>query len=750
MSNGEAFARVRIDSMLRQSGWRLESKAGMPSNVALEGDIRDPRIKSNLQQSRPDYHLYPENSNTPIAFIEAKKPGNTLDIALGQATEYARRGAGSSSPRMIVIASDGIQVRTRHANGSALTLNGAIIDFIPSPNLLIALIDEPSLNRGDVVSHADSLIRIFKNAGDSMRADGIDQGIESLREFCTLLFIKIMSERGDLISREIWDSLKKTTGRSLLQRYRDSLSNYRNKYGEIFPESNIRRPETVEYIRNQLDDINFTSTDVDVKGEAFEYFLRRYNSGRTSVLGQYFTPRHIARFLAAILNPEQGDKVLDPFCGTGGMLIMCYHHMRRTIKNTDEKTGTQQLKLLQEASIYGRDISNGASSLAKMNMVLIGDGHTNIINGDSLSELELRKYNKVITNIPFNIRDGGHGSSHRSSEIYTRHSGIHNPDYNEMCLIHCILSVAPGGRAALIIPETICYLDRYTKLREWIASTSRIESVFRLHGHVFTPYTTARTAILLLSNIHQRQSSDFPALSVDNDGYSLDTNREPINENDLPLLLEFSTERRLHEYPRCQMVRLAKNENYKFFDQDTAISIRPGLDYWKLSELVNVRSDKEILIADQLYVQPSLDSITNTVSPRGKPRLGQNIKGAEKVITQLGDIIIGTLHTQQNNGLFAIADREYVTTSQLVVRNKEIVSTGYLFAMLRILLPTLSTSDLVGRETYKASTILALRIPKPTPAIAEAIRPIVNAINDILLARKELEYHTPDLKKLIF
>ena len=395
MNFSEASSRIRINSMLLDSGWRIEAKSGKGPNVGFEQDIRDPQTKRNLGLVRPDYHLYLDDSNIPISFIEAKKPGQSLDKAIEQATCYANQATKPYSPRMIVIASDGIQVRTQHANGKVLTLNGVAIDFIPSPELSAELIDEPSLSRGNVISHADHLIQIFRDASNSMRADGIDHGIESLKEFCTLLFIKIMSERGDAESRESWTSLRTNVGRSLLDRYKEVLNKYRQRYGDIFLHSNIRRPQTIESIRNQLDNINFTSTDVDVKGEAFEYFLRRYNAGRTSVLGQYFTPRHIARLLAGLLNPISGDKVLDPFCGTGGMLIMCYNLMRQSIHDENEQETKKQLKILREESLFGRDISNGASSLAKMNMVLIGDGYTNIENIDSLENLEAKSITKL-------------------------------------------------------------------------------------------------------------------------------------------------------------------------------------------------------------------------------------------------------------------------------------------------------------------------------------------------------------------
>ena len=310
----------------------------------------------------------------------------------------------------------------------------------------------------------------------------------------------------------------------------------------------------------------------------------------------------------------------------------------------------------------------------------------------------------------------------------------------------CILSVVPGGVAAIIVPETICYLSKYANVRKWIMSISKIDAVISLHGHVFTPYTTARTAILLLSKIHQGESTQFPLIKINNDGYSLDSNRHPINENDLPLLLEYATDDRLQEYPD-HLISRPRPDLFKFFEQNESVSISPDIKYWKLSELVEIRNDKMELHPEKEYRMPSLNSFNNAVVPK-KGRLGKNIRGP-KVIAHPSDIIIGLLHTQSNNGLFAIVDQEYVTTSQLVLKNKGVVSIAYLCAMLRIVLPTLSTSDLVGRENYSPETILSLPIPKPTPEIEKAIEPIIRAIESIESAKRDLIEHVPTLKEII-
>jgi type I restriction enzyme M protein len=75
-----------------------------------------------------------------------------------------------------------------------------------------------------------------------------------------------------------------------------------------------------------MDKINFTESDFDAKGVIFEYFLKR--RGKDD-LAQYFTPRTVVRFMVNYLSPKLGEKVYDPFCGSGGMLIEAFNFVRR-------------------------------------------------------------------------------------------------------------------------------------------------------------------------------------------------------------------------------------------------------------------------------------------------------------------------------------------------------------------------------------------------------------------------------------
>ena len=707
----EAHARVRINSMIEAAGFKTHNYQSSDPSVGYERDVRNAMMRKRLNQAGgvPDYHFYEPNSATPIAFLEAKRPqGVKLDDALKQAADYARIACDSNNPSMLVFASDGIQVRSQHANGSELTLNNYPVDYIPSHTIMRELVVTPTSTQGKAINSVKSIIKLFEDVSDFMRADGIDAGMERLREFCALLFIKIMNERGNTVARENWDRLSSITGQNLMNEYKSIHQSYQDTYGGIFPATQLKNATTLEQIISSLTPINFTNSAIDIKGEAFEYFLAQYNAGKKSELGQHFTPRHITNMMAALLSPQTGEKILDPFCGTGGMLISMYEHVRMGL-DPEESGFSDKLDELQNETLYGNDLSGGASSLAKMNMIILGDGQTNIQRADSFDTLEHHVYDKVITNIPFNLK----GAIDKQQVLpFVKASGIQITDKNSLCVVKCIESLKRGGAAAIILPLTFCHSPGYKHIRDYIAKKGKIRACIRLPNKTFASYTTAQTAIIIIDDVHVKKTDEFTYIHLKSDGMSQDTKREPIPENDMRELLEYISENRIHGSLDAVRIQYSSGGSFLEFEQmfGTAENV------WRLEELITIKNTKSILDPNRYYAEPSLNSQSNLVSINGNLRLGRNIN-KEKVVASEGDLIIATLHTNNGNGLFGMADREYICTSQIVCTIRDdIVPPEYLIESLRREFPRqLIPTDLVGRENFTKQQILNVLIPKPSP-----------------------------------
>ena len=690
----EQLARIRIDNTLEALGWRLDSSNGTPANVRLEGDFKSSSDKSLLKGKRPDYILYDE-SDQVIGLIEAKKENKqarqkTLADGLSQCLQYAKM---LKRENITCFCSDGNITVAQHASEQRMTINGETVDELLPQHQVKKLAQSPKLDLGDEIDNINELIRIFNGSADALRQDGVEPGLDSLREFCLILFVKVMSEKDEHLPGCGWSEFKEKSGEELLATYNRIIGAYREKYRDIFREGNIRNDSTLTYLIRRINDINFTRSSLDIKGGAYEHFLSRYHAGQKSVLGQYFTPRHITRMMAKIMDFRPGQTIYDPFCGTGGMLITCYALLRNQIKKATD------IRRLNEKTLYGRDIAPTAAQLAKMNMVLLGDGHTNIDRKDSLRNRVDDKYNAVMTNIPFGLPP----VEKDIADIYESET----MDPHEVCVRHCMFALKHGGRAAIIVPDILAYEAKYQKIRNFIKENAKIKAVVLLPRPTFKPYTSAGTCVLFLEKVWTEETSGFPYVEIKHDGFSDSAWREPVDSTDIPDLLA-NADNLAECYPQIQ----ARQEYHWILN--SAAQILPKEKSWALSDLLEIVSQKTLLNSDSFYEQPLINSKSNTVTCRGEPRLGRNIKEKSKVIALPGDLIISTLHTQRGNGMFAISDGNYICTSQIVAKIKEdIVDKEYLCLMLRIILPTLSVRDFVGRETYSSEQILALRIPKP-------------------------------------
>ena len=234
-----------------------------------------------------------------------------------------------------------------------------------------------------------------------------------------------------------------------------------------------------------------------------------------------------------------------------------------------------------------------------------------------------------------------------------------------------------------------------------------MQAVIRLPRETFKTYTSARACILFIRNLKKKKTDSFAYVEIKNDGYSEGTWREPIPGSDIPFILE-NRENLKEKFEEIYLKDL--NKDFGFFIEEDKKETHK--DSYTLGEVVEIKELKQKLELNKNYKEPRLSSATNTITSKGNGRLGSNIKG-EKVIIEPGDLVIGTLHTQKGNGLFAFSDDYYTATSQIVAKVKENkISKDYLKIMLKKLLPRLQTDDLVGRETYKREEILSIKIPK--------------------------------------
>lgn len=549
----EAETRILIDRNLEHLGWKL---SGKDQNVFYEQPKSEDE-KKKLGGKRPDYVLYSKESDRPLIVIEAKKKGSRIDTALEQGIHYAR---AINAP--LVFATDGVFCKAFHTDANRPPLlNGEEVDEFIREALALRYLTSYEVNTVSPKVQYDrkELIRIFDEANNMLRGEGLRAGIERFGEFANILFLKLISEseqakkeRGETTKFDMacsWDAIKQIPYSTRIEYINKTVYDKLNAlYGtDIFTPLQIRDTSILKEIMDKLDPLMLTDVDSDVKGDAFEYFLKASTATKND-LGEYFTPRHIVKTMVRLVNPKIGEKIYDPFCGTGGFLIESFRYIERNI----DSRNPELRRILREDTIYGNEITNTAR-ITKMNMILAGDGHSNIHMKDSLANptyLDLIEHDKdgnivrdkdgniqysseyrglydvVITNMPYSQR--------------TKHGSLYDlPSTNgdSICVQHCmkaINSAAPDGRMALVVPEGFLFRKDLTKTREYLLNHCQLQSIISLPQGVFLPYTGVKTDIIYATKVNQKikpseQKKDFWYFDVKSDGYTLDNHRRKLD-----------------------------------------------------------------------------------------------------------------------------------------------------------------------------------------------------------------------------
>jgi type I restriction enzyme M protein len=553
----EADTRYLIDKSLENLGWSLKGKH---QNVFFEQPKTESE-KKKLGGKRPDYVLYSSDVNAgdkPLIIIEAKKKGERLDTALEQGIHYAKQ---LEAP--IVFATDGLFCKSYHTKFERTPiLNGEEVDEFLRETLALKYLASWEVNTVSPKVQYDrkELIRIFDEANNMLRGDGLRAGIERFGEFANILFLKLISET-EQIKKESgiqsafdsgchWNAIKDIP----VSRQIDYINGvYKTLNGlyqtEIFTPLTIRSDSILKEIMDKLDPLMLTDVDSDVKGDAFEYFLKE-SAATKNDLGEYFTPRHIVKTMVKLVNPQIGEKIYDPFCGTGGFLIESFRHIWNTMARNDDNK-----KKLKEETIYGNEITNTAR-ITKMNMILAGDGHSNIHMQDSLANpVDGSKndgYDIVITNMPYSQK--------------TKYGPFYDLPTNNgdsICVQHCMKAInatAENGRMALVVPEGFLFRKDLAKTREVLLRNSNLQSVISLPQGVFLPYTGVKTDIVFATKVNQKltvaeKRKDFWYFEVKNDGYSLDNHRRKLQSgSDLEKPQEYRKLDKLDDDQRQEMM----------------------------------------------------------------------------------------------------------------------------------------------------------------------------------------------------
>lgn len=322
--------------------------------------------------------------------------------------------------------------------------------------------------------------------------------------------------------------------REVAVRIHDLFSQVVKDFPDVFPpnERITIGPDNLAVVVNELQPYKFLADHeveqvYDVIGTAFEVYVSAHLKGNR---GQYFTNRLVVNMMVKILDPSEQDVIFDPSCGPGGFLVSCLRHVRSKILDSTRTPAAKarELRSLSER-LYGIDISPKLVRVAKTNMILNGDGHGGLVQGNTLRDLtELPisfplqpsaayklQATKIFSNPPFGASSE---LRERSSDVLSNFelgrifvvddNGWTKPSHslNEkqgvppevLFLERCIDMLAPGGRLAIVIARGV--LDNRDTLaaRQYILTNTTILGIINCHPNTFAPFNGTKASILIL------------------------------------------------------------------------------------------------------------------------------------------------------------------------------------------------------------------------------------------------------------
>jgi type I restriction enzyme M protein len=369
---------------------------------------------------------------------------------------------------------------------------------------------------------------------------------ESSRELKARLMGKTENGNGKLLypkqsERYRWSKWRFKSGKELRDFVRDDVFPYmaslvkeEPQIAEYFRDAvlEIVDPNVLKQVVDEIDGINFAKLGTDVKGDIFEYLLTHL--GQSALNGQFRTPRQIRTMMVEMVDPDLGDTVYDPACGTGGFLIDAVEYILAKYSTEPQEVpiygeewldkrgqSLEQAKKaiptlqtyrkgpgekipdwgLLERSIYGIDVSRQMMRIAMMNLVLHGIRQSKGKRANALSEMGglseddlARRYKVILSNPPF---AGVLPKESIRKDLPT------NSKKSELLFLGVMMeALAPGGRCAVVVPEGLLFgsTSAHKELRRKLIEDYDLLAVVSLPAGVFKPYAGVKTGVLVFQH----------------------------------------------------------------------------------------------------------------------------------------------------------------------------------------------------------------------------------------------------------
>lgn len=320
------------------------------------------------------------------------------------------------------------------------------------------------------------------------------------------------------------------------------FQNAKDKWPGVFPADSVLEMQraTVKSCVKELQNVKLFNSNLEVVDDAFEHLV---NQNQKEGMGQYFTPRYVIDMCVKMLNPKPEEKMIDTAAGSCGFPMHTIFHVWRQLNPSafnlfTTRSRTQPELQYVQNNVFGIDFSEKSVRVGRMLNIIAGDGHTNVIE---LNSLDYPNWKKAYTSVdkwqdkyhegfsklsnmsanPTSTKDkekygaflfdilmanppfAGDLDNREQLEIYdlgyNAKGKLQNKVGRDILFIERNLNfLKPGGRMAIVLPQGRFNNSGDKLIRDYIAERCRILAVVGLHGNVFKPHTGTKTSVLFV------------------------------------------------------------------------------------------------------------------------------------------------------------------------------------------------------------------------------------------------------------
>lgn len=261
---------------------------------------------------------------------------------------------------------------------------------------------------------------------------------------------------------------------------------------EVFEGNNnyMKSGINIRKVLNKLNEMDFNvAKDRHAFGELYESILKGLQSAGKS--GEFYTPRAITSFITEMINPQLGEKILDPACGTGGYLTCAIEHLKEQANSVEERQSIAE-------NVIGWEYKPLPYLLATTNLILHDMEVPNIRFGDALDQplsnfTERHRVNAILANPPFGGIVANNNENNFPQNFRTKESA-------DLFLILMIHLLKQGGRAGIVLPDGSLTGDGVKqRVRQKLLEDCNLHTIIRLPNSVFQPYATVATNLLFFT-----------------------------------------------------------------------------------------------------------------------------------------------------------------------------------------------------------------------------------------------------------